>query len=196
MFPRTRAAGNDKDRNKAKPCCNVATIHSFNETIIRGLEVFPPSSKFGSPNSHAASDSGSVTDVKVGFRQYDFSIYCDGNCSSETRTCFIPFKPELPSKEYILEINSTSDSVLLHCTNETHQGCPGTTELPKDTRRDQTPQKTHKWKVYFSYTHQILYHFQLHFPPIADNVSCWTTPGSNGPRFRNLYFRFIRKCKW
>ena len=60
MFPRTRAAGNDKERNKAKQCCNVATIHSFNETIIRGLEVFPPSSKFGSPNSHGTLLSSCV----------------------------------------------------------------------------------------------------------------------------------------
>ena len=60
MFPRTRARGNDKERHKAKQCCNVATDHSFNETIIRGLEVFPPSSKIGSPNTHGTLHSSCV----------------------------------------------------------------------------------------------------------------------------------------
>ncbi|XP_044184958.1 myelin regulatory factor-like isoform X2 [Acropora millepora] len=198
MFPRTRARGNDKEKHKAKQCCNVATDHSFNETIIRGLEVFPPSSKIGSPNTHvsAASDSGSVTDVKVGFRQYDFSIYCEGNCS-ETRRYFIPFKPDLLPQEYILEINSTSNSVLLHCTDgKSVQRCPGTTDVPQDTseNKNQRAKKTHKWKVYFSYTDYISYHFELHFAPMAENVSCGNTPGSNGLGFSNLYFHFIRKC--
>ncbi|XP_074637896.1 uncharacterized protein LOC141896550 isoform X4 [Acropora palmata] len=197
MFPRTRAPGNDKERNLAEQCCNFAIDTGSNETIIRRLEVFPPSSKFGSPNSHvsAVSDSGSV---KVGFRQYDFSIYCESNCS-DTRTYLIPFKPELWSQVYILEINSTSDSVLLHCPDRTSQEkpqiCPGRRDLPQDPPRDQSPKKTHKWKVYFSYTHHISYHFQLHFAPIADNVQCRKSPGSNGPGIHNLYFRFIRKCK-
>ena len=60
MFPRTRAPGNDKERNLAEQCCNFATDTGSNETIIRLLEVFPPSSKFGSPNSHGTLLSSCV----------------------------------------------------------------------------------------------------------------------------------------
>ena len=60
MFPTTSAPGNDKERNRARQCCNVATDHKFNETIVRGLEVFPPSSKFGSPNTHGTLLSSCV----------------------------------------------------------------------------------------------------------------------------------------
>lgn len=57
MSPRTRAPGNDKERNIAERCCNFATD---NETIIQGLKVFPPSSKLGSVNSHGTLLSSCV----------------------------------------------------------------------------------------------------------------------------------------
>ena len=57
MSPSTGAGRRDEEGSKVKLCCNVDTV---NETIIRGLEVFPPSSKSGNTNSHGTLLSNCV----------------------------------------------------------------------------------------------------------------------------------------
>ena len=51
MSPSTGAGGNDKEGSKRKQCCNVDPRFRVNESIISGLEVFPPSSKSDNTNT-------------------------------------------------------------------------------------------------------------------------------------------------
>ncbi|XP_068760591.1 myelin regulatory factor-like [Montipora capricornis] len=174
-------------------CCSNTRSTEVSQIFLQSIVVYSPGSDMSLSSASRSSPQSGETEVRL--VEHNYIIKCT-NCSYENSSHYIPFSRDLPFQPVTLEINSTSNSLMLLCSNHSEHECPeqDTQPLYDTCKKKDSWRMSHRWKLPVAYYYESTYHFRLFLSRSATNVSCEAKRKPSDPNIRDLYFHFIRYC--